>query len=325
MTKQSVAKLLFLAAVGVSTLAAHAQTTIWPSRPIRLIVAAPPGLPPDVLARGLAQQMEKQLGQPVAVENRPGASQIIGAQSCSNAPPDGHTLCVLLSDAVSLNPHLFNKLPYDPEKGFSPVAILGWPQSAIVVNSATGLKSLKEVIDASKASPGTFNFASHGNGSLAHLYLEWIRSSSGWDVTHIPYNTSPLQAALGGQVQLTYLAVGALKPHIDSGKLTAIAVAGIKRSPLLPDVPTFAEAGLEATYPRTWFGLFAPAGTPSAITEKLNKLAVSVVNDASFKTRVMDPMTISPGHETIPEMTQLMKSDRELGLALVKRAKVKLD
>jgi len=325
MKKQSVAKLLCVAATGLSVLASHAQTNAWPSRPIRLIVAAPPGLPPDVLARGVAQQMEKQLGQPVAVENRPGASQIIGAQSCANAPADGHTFCVLLSDAVSLNPHLFNKLPYDPEKGFAPVAILGWPQSAIVVNSTTGLKSLNEVIAASKARPGSFNFASHGNGSLAHLYLEWIRSTSGWDVTHIPYNTSPLQAALGGQVQLTYLALGALKPHIDAGKLTAIAIADVKRSPLLPDVPTFTEAGLGTTYPRTWFGLFAPAGTPSATTEKLNKLAVSVVNDASFKTRVMEPMTIRPGHETIPEMIQLMRSDRELGLDLVKKAQVKLD
>jgi tripartite-type tricarboxylate transporter receptor subunit TctC len=304
---------------------AWAQAPAWPSKTVKIIVAAPPGVPPDVLARGVAQQLEGRLGQPVVVENRTGASQIVGAQACASAPADGHTFCVLLNDAVSLNPHLFKRLPYDPDKGLAPVAILAWPDSAIVVSSAAGPRTFKDVVDASRQRPHAFNFASFGNGSTAHLYLEWIRSQTGWDVTHVPYTSNPLQPVLAGQVQLTYLAIGALKPHIEAGRVVPIAVAGLQRSPFLPDVPTFGELGLGNFFVRTWFGLFAPGGTPPAVIDTMNRFAVQIVNDPAFKSRVMDPMTLGAGRETAAEMALHISKDRELGGELVRTAKVKLD
>ena len=297
----------------------------WPTKPVKIIVTAPPGLPPDVLARGLAQQLEAKLGQPVVVENKPGASTIIGTQACIASPPDGYTLCLTLNDTVSLNPHLFSKLPYDAEKSLAPVALLAWPNSAIVVNAALGPKTFQEVVELSKAKPGTLNFGTFGNGSSAHLYLEWTRSRTGWDVTHVPYAGGALQPTLAGQVQLTYLTIGALKPHIDSGKLIPLAVAGAQRSTYLPNVPTFGEVGLGEFYVRTWFGLFAPAGTPAAVIDTVNKASVAIVNDPAFRTRVMDPLTLTPGKETPAEMQAYMKKDRELGGELVRIAKVRLD
>ena len=302
-----------------------AQAQAWPNKPIKIIVTTPPGLPPDVLARGLALQLEAKLGQTELVENKPGASTIIGTQACAAAPPDGHTLCLTLNDTVSLNPHLFSKLPYDPDKSLAPVSILAWPNSAIVINSALGPKTFKEVVEWSKAKPGTLNYGSFGNGSSAHLYLEWIRARTGWDVTHVPYASGALQPTLAGQVQLTYLAIGALKPHIEAGRLIPIAVAGAQRSSFLPDVPTFGEVGLGEFYIRTWFGLFAPGGTPAAVVEQLNKLSVAIVNDAAFRAKVMDPLTLTPGKETVAEMVVYMKKDREVGAELVRIAKVKLD
>jgi tripartite-type tricarboxylate transporter receptor subunit TctC len=309
----------------LAAFASGAQAQDWPNRPVKLIVTTPPGTPPDVLARGLAQQLETRLGQPFVVDNRPGASTIIGTQACAASAPDGYTWCITLNDTVSLNPHLFNRLPYDPDKSLAPVAILAWPNSAIVVSAGTGLKSFKEVVEASKARPNTLNYGSFGNGSSAHLYLEWIRARTGWDVTHVPYPSGALQPTLAGQVQLTYLAIGALKPHIEAGRLVPIAVAGLQRSPFLPDVPTFGEVGLGDFYVRTWFGLFAPAGTPQAVIDSLNRHAVAVVNDGAFRTRVMDVLTLTPGRETPAEMAAYMKKDREVGAELVRTARVKLD
>lgn len=317
-------RLIFLAAfVAVVPLSATAQA--WPTKPVKIIVPTPPGTPPDILARGLAPQLEGKLGQPFVVENRPGANTIIGVQACAAAAPDGHTLCLTLNDSVSMNPHLYSKLPYDPDKSIAPVAILAWPNSVIVANSQVGVKTFKDVVALSKAKPSTLNWGSFGNGSSSHLYLEWIRSRTAWDVTHVPFSSSPVQPTLANQVQLTYLTIGALKPFIDSGKLVPLAVAGAQRSTYLPDVPTFGEVGLGEFYVRTWFGLFAPAGTPAAIVNELNKQSVAIVNDASFKTKIMDVLTLTPSKETPAEMQAFMKKDREIAGELVRIAKVKLD
>ncbi len=317
-------KLIFLAAFA-ATIPFSAMAQAWPTKPVKIIVTTPPGTPPDVLARGLALQLETKLGQAFIVENRPGANTIIGVQACSAALPDGHTLCLTLNDSVSMNPHLYSKLPYDPDKSLAPVAILAWPNSVIVANSQVGVKTFKDVVALSKAKPSTLNWGSFGNGSSSHLYLEWIRSRTAWDVTHVPFSASPVQPTLANQVQLTYLSIGALKPFIDSGKLVPLAVAGAQRSTYLPDVPTFGEVGLGEFYVRTWFGLFAPAGTPAVIVNELNKQSVAIVNEASFKTKIMDVLTLTPSKETPAEMQAFMKKDREIAGELVRIAKVKLD
>lgn len=311
----TIAVILPLAAIG----------QVWPTKPVKLIVTLPAGTPPDVLARGLARQLESRLGQPVVVENRAGANNIIGMQACAGAVSDGYTLCVSTNDSVSVNPHLYQRLPYDPDKQIKPVAILAWPNSVIVVDSRLPAKSFQEVVELSKSRPGTMYWGSFGNGSSSHLYLEWIRSKIGWDVTHVPFQGSPIQPMLAGQVQLTYFAIGALKPHIDSGKMRPIAVAGYKRSLFLPDVPTFEEVGLGKFFVRTWFGLFAPSGTPDKILEQLNVHATAIVNDAEFRAKVLDPLTLTPGNDDLAGVTAYMKTDREFARDLVRAANVKLD
>ncbi len=297
----------------------------WPTKPVKIIVTAPPGLPPDVLARGLAQQLEAKLGQPFVIENKPGANNIIGVQACALAAPDGYTFCLTLNDSVSMNPHLYTKLPYDPDKSLAPVAILAWPNSVIVANAQSGIKTFKDAVTQSIKKPSTLNWGSFGNGSSSHLYLEWIRSRTNWDVTHVPYSGGSVQPTLANQVQLTYLTIGALKPHIESGKLIPLAVAGLQRSTYLPDVPTFGEVGLGNFYVRTWFGLFAPTGTSSAIVNELNKQSVAIVNDSAFRARVMDVLTLTPSQETPAEMQAYMKKDREVAGELVRIAKIRLD
>lgn len=316
--------LVCMAAVLFSHGAAQAQA--WPSKPVRLLLTSAPGTPPDVLARAVAARLQQQWGQTVIVENKPGANTLIGMQACAGAAPDGYTFCITTNDSVSVNPHLYTKLPYDPDKSFVPVAILGWPNSVIVANSQLGVRQFKEIVALSKAKPGTLNWGSFGVGSSSHLYLEWIRSQTAWDVTHVPFNGPTLvPAALSNQVQLTYLAIGALKPHIDSGKLMPIAVAGLKRSRFLPDVPTFAEVGLGEFFVRTWFGMFAPASTPDVVIQDMNRRVIGIVNDASFKSATMDVLTLTPGQESPAEMRDYLIKDREAGRELVRAAKVKLD
>lgn len=302
-----------------------AWSQAWPTKPVKLIVTLPAGTPPDVLARGLARQLESRLGQPVVVENRAGANNIIGMQACASASPDGYTLCISTNDSVSINPHLYNRLPYDPDKQIKPVAILAWPNSVIVVDSRLPAKTFHDVVELSKSRPGSLYWGSFGNGSSSHLYLEWIRSKIGWQVTHVPFQGSPIQPMLAGHVQLTYFTIGALKPHIDAGTMRPIAVAGFKRSPLLPEIPTFEEVGLGKFFVRTWFGLFAPSGTPDKLIAQLNVHATAIVNDVEFRTKVLDPLTLSPGNDDLAGVVAYMKTDRELARDLVRAANVKLD
>lgn len=312
-----------------ATLALGAATSwsqAWPSKPVKILVAFAPGTPPDVLTRAVANRLQQQYGQTFVVENRPGGNTLIAMQACTTAPPDGYTFCVTSNDSTSINPHLFAKLPYDPDKGLSAVAILAWPNSVIVANSQLGVRQFKDVVALSKEKRGTLNWGSFGVGSSSHLYLEWIREKTGWDVTHVPFaGPNLVPAALSNQVQLTYLAIGALKPHIDSGKLVPLAVAGFQRSPFLPNVPTFSEVGLGDFFVRTWFGLFGPAGVPEAIVQEFNKSAVAIVNDPAFRAATMDVLTLTPARESVAEMRAYLLKDRQDAADLVRAAKVKMD
>lgn len=303
-----------------------AQAQAWPTKPVRLILSSAPGLPPDVLARAMAQQLQQRYQQPFVVENKPGANTQIAMQACAAAQADGHTFCITTNDSVSVNPHLYARLPYDPDKSFVPVALLAYPNSVVVANSALGVKSFQALQAYAKQKPGTLNWGSFGVGSSSHLYMEWIRATTGLDVTHVPFNGPTLvPAVVANQVQLSYLAIGALKAHIDSGKLVPIAVAGAQRSPFLPDVPTLAEAGMGEFFVRTWFGLFAPAGTPEPVVAEMNRAALAIVNDKAFRTTTMDVLTLTPGSGTPAELRAYLAKDRAAGAELVRVAKVRLD
>jgi tripartite-type tricarboxylate transporter receptor subunit TctC len=318
-------KFLFILSLSLFLIGLSAEAVAWPTKTIKIIVPSAAGTRPDSVARFLGQNLERKFGKPVIVDNRPGASSTIGMQACAAAEADGHTLCLALSDSVTLNPHLFKKLPYDAEKSFAPVAIVAWANTAIVVSSSASAKTIPELVALSKANPAALNWASFGNGSNSHLYLEWIRSKTGWEVTHVPYRGNPLQPVLAGESQITLLPIGALQPYIESGKLVPLAVTGTQRSPFLPSVPTFAELGLGDFFMRTWVGLFAPAGTPQSIVDTVARETISIVNDPAFKVRVMDPLTFSAGKEGPREMQLQISRDREKGAALVKVANVTLD
>ena len=320
----TLARCTALLALAAAPLLALAQA--WPTKPVRLILSSAPGLPPDVLARGLAQQLQQRYRQPFVVENKPGANAQIAMQACAAAAPDGHTFCITTNVALSVNPYLYTLLPYDADKSFAPVAILAFPNSVVVANSQLGVRTFKDLQAWARQHPGALNWGSFGVGSSSHLYMEWIRATTGLDVTHVPFNGPTLvPAVVSNQVQLSYLAIGALKAHIDSGKLVALAVAGAHRSPFLPQVPTLAEAGMGEFFVRTWFGLFAPAGTDTGVVNELNKAALEIVNDRAFRSATMDVLTLTPGSGTPAEVREYLQRDRAAGAELVRVAKVKLD
>lgn len=298
----------------------------YPSKPVKLVVGFAAGGPTDVVARAFADHAARALGQPFVVENKPGANAQIAMQACAAAAPDGHTFCITTNDALSVNPHLYTRLPYDADKSFAPVAILAFPNSVVVANSQLGVRTFKDLQAWARQHPGALNWGSFGVGSSSHLYMEWIRATTGLDVTHVPFNGPTLvPAVVSNQVQLSYLAIGALKAHIDSGKLVALAVAGAHRSPFLPQVPTLAEAGMGEFFVRTWFGLFAPAGTDTGVVNELNKAALEIVNDRAFRSATMDVLTLTPGSGTPAEVREYLQRDRAAGAELVRVAKVKLD
>lgn len=309
-------------AIGCTTLNVQAQS--WPDRPIRFLTAGAAGSGIDVFTRNLAQLVSKELGQPVVVENKPGANQILVADLCSKAAPDGYTFCTTSIEPYASNPALFKKLPYDPEKGFSPVAILVTLRAAIIARADLGAKTLADVVALSKKNSGKLNWGSTGIGSNSHLYLEAIRSEFGWDVTHIPYKSTPdsVQALMAGEVQMIYQQVGPVQSQLDSGTLVALAQAAEKRSPRLATVPTFNEVGIGKYRIPSWWGMVAPAGTPPAVVQRMNELALAIVHRPELQAG-LDALSVEPAARHTPaDMAANMKTAREIANVSFKRANV---
>jgi tripartite-type tricarboxylate transporter receptor subunit TctC len=256
-----------IAALILLPLTALAQ---YPSKPVRMIVTYPPGGGADTMARLLAPRLGESLGQPVIVENRPGASGTIGADYVARSASDGLTL-MLDASSYAVNPSLYPKLPYDPHRAFAPVSLIVLFPNMVVVNPAFPAKSVQELVAAAKAQPGKIAYASSGNGSAQHLAAELFRQGAGLDMLHIPYKGGgpALQDVIGGQVPLFFANMASGLPHVKSGKLRALAVTGTKRSPAAPELPTVAEAGVPGYEVYEWNAVFAPAGTPAAIVERL--------------------------------------------------------
>ncbi len=250
---------------------AHAQAP-YPSKPIRIVVPFPAGGTTDILARAVALKLTETGGQPVVVDNRPGAGGNIGAELVAKSAPDGYTLLMGTVGTHAINPVLYAKIPYDPQRDFAPVILVAGVPNVLVVNPALPVNSVQELIAYGKANPGKLNFASSGSGTSIHLSGELFKSMSGVPMTHVPYKGSApaLTDLLGGQVQLMFDNLPSALPHIKAGKLRALAVTGAQRAPALPDVPTVAEAGLPGFEASSWFGLLAPAGTPKDIIARLH-------------------------------------------------------
>ncbi len=268
--------------------AASAATSGYPTRPIKLISPWAPGGANDIFCRALAQKLTESLGQPVVVENRPGAAGTIGSDIAAKAPADGYTLVMGSSPTHSIAPGLYPNLPYDPLKDFAPITLAAVVPNILVVNPALPIHSVKELIEYAKAHPGKLNFSSTGNGSSQHLFGELFKYLTAIDIVHVPYKgTAPaLNDLLSNQVQMAFENPPALLPHIRAGNLRALAVAGSKRSASLPDLPTVAEAGVAGYDVSVWFGLFAPAGTPKPIVEQLNGAIQAALASPDIKTRM---------------------------------------
>jgi len=275
-------------ALAFAAIAFGAQAQNYPSKPIRLVCPFPPGGAVDIASRAVAHELQQVLGQPVTVDNRPGAGGNIGADAAAKSAPDGYTLLMTTSGIMAINPALYSKLPFDTVKDFAPVSVLVSLNNVLVVNPSVPAKSVKELIALAKAQPGKLTYASSGNGTSIHLSGELFKSMTGVDLLHIPYKgSSPaVTDLLGGQVNMMFDNIPSSLPHIRAGKLRALAVTGSKRSQLLPDLPTIAEAGVPGYDSYVWFGIVAPAGTPPDIIAKLNATLVKIAATPAFRDRL---------------------------------------
>ena len=258
-------------ALSAALTAAPALAQDYPNKPIRIIAPFPTGTGPDANTREIAAELSKVLGQPVVVENKPGASNMIGMAAGAAAPPDGYTLVMGSTTSMSVVPHLYNKVPYKVDKDFVPISVVGLLNTSLTANAGIKEQTAKELIARLKADPDALVAATSGVGSYSHLAGEWFASGAGVKMRFIPYaTTSPYTDLVGGeQVQLMFDALPAAIGNVKAGKLKVLALTGKTRHPKFPDVPTFAELGLVNYSPTAWIGLFAPAGTPKPIVDKL--------------------------------------------------------
>jgi tripartite-type tricarboxylate transporter receptor subunit TctC len=262
----------------------------YPSKPIRIICPFPAGGAVDIASRAIADALTKTMGQSVIVENRAGAGGNLGAEIAAKSAPDGYTLFMTTSGIQAINPALYAKLNYDPNKDFVPVVALVSLDNVLVIHPSVKVTSVKELIDAAKAQPGKITAASSGSGTSIHMSLEMFKHLTGTDILHIPYKGSAPAVAdlLGGQVDIMFDNIPSSLQHIKAGKLRAVATTGAKRSSTLPDLPTVAEAGVPGYESGVWFGLMVPAGTPKDIITKLNAEALKAVKLPDYQKRMND-------------------------------------
>ena len=283
----------FAFAVAATILSASALAQNWPTGNVTVVVPWPPGGPSDIAARPLAKGLTQNLGQTFVIDNRAGGGGNIGTAAVTRAEPDGHTLLITSSAPIVINPSLYKKMAFDPIKELTPVTNLLRAPLVLVTHPSVPAKNLKELMAYIQAQKGKFQYASSGNGTPQHLTGELFASVAKLDMIHVPYKGSApaISDLLGGHVPMMFDSTIAIMPHIKGGKVKPIAQSGTKRSPLLPDVPTFAEAGLPAIESYAWYGMFAPAKTPAAVVAKINAEAQKVMKGADFQKVLTDTGT----------------------------------
>jgi tripartite-type tricarboxylate transporter receptor subunit TctC len=278
---------------------AHAQP-IYPAKAIRFIVPFPAGGPLDIVARVIGQELNRSWGQPVLVDNRPGAGGNIGADAVAKAAPDGYTILMGAVSTHAINIWLYGKLPYDPIRDFAPITLLTSVPNVLVLHPSVPAKNVQQLIALAKARPGQLNFASGSTGSAGHLAGEVFKTMAGVDMVHIPYKGAApaVTDLLAGHVSLIFDNMASALPNIKAGRVRALAVTTARRSPFLPDIPTIDETGLRGFDIGTWFGVFAPAGSPPATVVQLNRELVRVLNTPTMKERLAtlgaEPMANTP-------------------------------
>jgi tripartite-type tricarboxylate transporter receptor subunit TctC len=268
----------------IVSIAPNANAQKYPDHPIKFIVPVPPGGGTDILSRAIANKMSQSMGVPVVVENKPGASAAIGTEILAKSPPDGYTVMMGYS-AHATNPIFSPNLPYDTNKDFAAIAHVGYIPLILVVNASSPYKSVKDIVADAKARPGQLQFASGGAGAGAHLSGELLKHVAGIDIVHVPYkgNAPALNDLLGGHVTMMFDTITTALPHVKTGKLRALAVTSPKRSPLAPDIPTMIEAGLPGFDISAWYVMFAPAGVPRDVLQRLNAEVNKAIADPDLR------------------------------------------
>jgi tripartite-type tricarboxylate transporter receptor subunit TctC len=281
----------------IAALPASAET--WPARQVKLIVPFGAGSTPDVIMRLIADQLKQKFGQAFVVENKPGASGNLGTDAVAKAEPDGYTLGLSIGGPLAINPLLFAKMPYDPQKDLAFITMVATQPSALAVNSELGVDSVAQLIELLKKNPGKYNFGSIGAGSLSQLAMEAVALKSGTSIVHVAYPSSPaaVTALLRNDVQMVCLPAISVTPHVASGKLKILAISTARRSALLPGIPTLKEAGVDVEAD-AWSGLIAPARTPAPIIAAVRAAVVEVLNSADirekFAAQIMEPIPTTP-------------------------------
>jgi len=317
-------RLLFCLAL-FFTLPLWAQT--YPNKPIRIVIPYIAGGPADVMIRAVCQKLGDNWGQPFVVDNKPGANEIIGADTVAKSPGDGYTFLVASDATFTLNQNLYSKLPYDPLKDLVPVTKLVIGNLMLVVRPDFPANNIAEFIEYAKRHPGTLNYASIGAGSVNHLFSTWFNSINGLQMEHIPFKGIPpaVQEIMASRVDSMFAITGGVAPYLDSNKLKGLAVSGKSRQPVAPKVPTFWELGYTNFDSSYYIGIAAPKGTPADILTRLAKDMSSIVNTDEFKLKYLQPLGFDAVGDTPDQFAAFLKTDRDLGAQKVKVSGAKLD
>ncbi len=318
--------LFFAAAAVLLAVSAPVRAAEYPSRPVTLMVAFPPGGPSDVLARIVGKKMEQLLGASFVIENRPGAGGNIAAESVARAAPDGYTLLMGNNSILATNESLYKHLNYSPEKDFTPITLIGTQANILVINPEVPARSLKELIALAQAQPGKINFASSGYGAAAHLAGELFKSEAKINIVHVPYKGAApaLQDVIAGHDQMMFATAASVIGHIEGGRVRALAVTTLKRTQVLPDLPTMDEAGLKGFDASTWHGLVAPAGTPPQVIATLHDAAVKTLHDPGVQAS-LGKLGVDIVGDMPQEFQSYIKSEIPKWTAIVKASGATLD
>ncbi len=309
-----------LLTVALMAVAGAALAQDYPTRPIRALTTTSAGGISDIFMRALGDELLKRWGQPIVVENRPGGMQNLGARACTEAPPDGYTICILNAEPIAYNQFLLKNMPFDPEKGLQPVTNLYHLIQTLVVNSQLNVKTIDDLIALSKAKPGTLNYVT-ASVPLA-LYMETLKKEKGADWVRVPFKGGgeAVNAVLSGSTPIALIGEGNVIGQIRAGTMTPLVMLNNIRSPNFPDVPTLGESGYTGPPSRSWYGLFTPAGTPRPIVDKLANAVASIVDDPAFRERHLSARSLVPAINTPEQFAAEIKRDRALAEAVVKAA-----
>jgi len=312
--------------IALNALAVSGAEPDYPSKPIRVVVTFPPGGPTDVVARIIGQRFTDKWGHTVVIDNRGGGGGIVGTEIVARAAPDGYNLLIGTAGGMSINPALHPKLSYDPFKDFAPVSMLVINPQILVVHPAVPANTVKDLVALAKNKPGQLNFGSSGTGTATHLGLELFKIATGINVVHVPYKggAPALTDLIAGQIQLLFISIPSVMPHVKAGKLKAIAVSSAKRSLSAPDVPTVAESGYPGFEYVNWNALFAPAATPQAIVRKLNTEVVSILTEPKIVQQLLS-QGAEPSTNTPAELATYMRADHARWTKVIRSARIKAE